>query len=244
MINVVIPMAGRGSRFEKAGYSFPKPLIDVNNDPMIKIIIDNLNIQCDDGVRYVFLVLKEHYNKFSLKYLLPLIVGKNQCEIVVVDSVTEGAACTVLLARDLINNDDELILANSDQWIYWDSNQFLNFMRNKNADGGIVTFHACDPKWSFVKVDESTNLITEVAEKKPISSVATVGIYYFNKGSLFVNAADQMINKNIRTRGEFYVCPVYNEIIQDGGRVYSFPVAEMRGLGDPEGLSAFLKDLP
>lgn len=240
MINVVIPMAGRGSRFEKAGYSFPKPLIDVNNDPMIKIIVDNLNIQCDSGVRYIFLVLKDHYDKFSLRYLLPLIVGGNECEIVVVDSVTEGAACTVLLARELIDNDDKLILANSDQWVYWNSAHFLNFMKEKDADGGIVTFHACHPKWSFAKVDEATNLVTEVAEKKPISNVATVGIYYFKKGSLFVKSAEQMINKDIRTNGEFYVCPVFNEVIQNGGRVYSYPVAEMKGLGTPEDLQRFL----
>lgn len=240
MINVVIPMAGRGSRFEKAGYSFPKPLIDINNKPMIQVIVDNLNITCPDGVRYIFLVLKDHYDQFALKYLLPLIVGSNKCEIVVVDSITEGAACTVLLARDLINNDDELILANSDQWVNWDSEHFLNFMREKDADGGMLTFLATHPKWSFAKVDESTNLVTEVAEKKPISNVATVGIYYFQKGSLFVNAADKMIDKGIRTNGEFYVCPVFNEIIQDEGRVFSYPVAEMKGLGTPEDLQRFL----
>jgi len=240
VINVVIPMAGKGSRFQKAGYTFPKPLIEVNNDPMIKIIVDNLDIKCRDGVKYIFLALKDHYDNFSLKYLLPLIVGENQCEIIVVDSVTEGAACTVLLAKELINNDDELLLANSDQWVNWNSGHFLNFMRGKEADGGILTFLATHPKWSFAKIDEDTNLVIEVAEKKPISNVATVGIYYFKKGSLFVKAAEQMIEKDIRTNGEFYVCPVFNEIIQDGNKVYSYPVAEMKGLGTPEDLQRFL----
>jgi len=240
VINVVIPMAGRGTRFEKAGYSFPKPLIDVNNKPMIQVIVDNLDIKDDEGVRYIFLVLKDHYDKFSLKYLLPLIVGSNSCEIVVVDSVTDGAACTVLLAKDLINNDDELILANSDQWVNWDSSHFLNFMREKNASGGILTFLATHPKWSFAKVDESTNLVTEVAEKKPISNVATVGIYYFKAGRLFVESAEQMIANDIRTNGEFYVCPVFNEMIKDGEKVCNYPIAEMKGLGTPEDLQRFL----
>lgn len=235
MINVVIPMAGRGSRFEQAGYSFPKPLIDVNNKPMIQVVVENIGMNAN----YIFLVLKEHYDKYSLKYLLPLICGYNSCQIVFVDKVTEGAACTVLLAKDYINNDDELLLANSDQWVNWDSNHFLQFMDKKSADGGIVTFHATHPKWSFAKVDEN-GLITEVAEKKPISNVATVGIYYCKNGKDFVAGAEQMIAKDIRTNGEFYVCPVFNELIGNGKKVYNYPVAEMMGLGTPEDLNKFL----
>jgi len=581
VINIVIPMAGRGSRFAQAGYTFPKPLIDVENKPMIQVVVDNIGIQA----RYIFLVLKEHYDAYALKYLLPLICGKNPCEIVIVDQVTEGAACTVLLSEKLINNDDELILANSDQWINWDNDHFLNFMRSKKADGGIVTFnacfsyktlidtkefgkiplgkivnqkidcsvmsyseskkmfeyskvkdfikipgkdlqwkkivtpwknttyvtsdhlfltendswhdiasmdnrkiltnhnvmskmqrevfdgtmlgdgsisiargrvnsglkfshslkqrrwaefklgtfsslgtnsdivkigkydaiacrvnineefknerirwypndkksipndlkltprtiavwymddgglttnktqtprfatnsftlrdieflqekfnelnistytvrdnnqyrlivsaesesiifnmikeyilpemqyklpekyrgffdsslyaldncdfyyssvnvsdydelkadnkyafciqtenenfivdnlvaHNCHPKWSFAKVDED-GLVTEVAEKKPISNIATVGVYYFSKGKFFVDGAKQMISKNIRTNNEFYVCPVFNELIGDGKKVLNYPIAEMKGLGTPEDLDKFLKD--
>ena len=237
MVNVVIPMAGRGSRFEKAGYTFPKPLIEVNQKPMIQIVKDNLNI---NGT-HLYLVLKEHYDKYSLKYLLPLITKPDDCRIVEVNQVTEGAACTVLLAKDFINTDEELILANSDQWVDWDSSHFLKFMRGKKADGGIVTFHACHPKWSFAKVEEETGIITEVAEKKPISNIATVGIYYFKRGSDFVKYAEQMIDKNIRTNGEFYVCPVFNEFIGDGLKIYNYPIAEMCGLGTPEDLNNFLK---
>jgi dTDP-glucose pyrophosphorylase len=236
MLNIVIPMAGRGSRFEQAGYTFPKPLIDVDNKPMIEVVVRNLNLPG----RYIFLVLKEHYDRYSLKYLLPLITKPNPCDIIIVDQVTEGAACTVLLAREMINNDEELLLANSDQWVNWDSGHFINYMHQKRADGGIVTFNACHPKWSFAKVEEETNLVTEVAEKKPISNIATVGIYYFSSGRHFVNAADQMISKYIRTNGEFYVCPVFNEMIQDGLKVYNYPVAEMKGLGTPEDLNRFL----
>jgi len=237
MVNVVIPMAGRGSRFVKAGYTFPKPLIDVNNKPMIQVVIENLGI---DGT-HVFLTLQDQYEKFALKYLLPLITNPNPCKIVQVNQVTEGAACTVLLAEEFIDNDEELLLANSDQWVNWDSSHFLNYMREKNADGGIVTFTATHPKWSFAKVQEVTNLVTEVAEKKPISNCATVGIYYFKHGSDFVKAANQMIKKEIRTNGEYYVCPVFNELIGDGKRIYNYPVAEMMGLGTPEDLEHYLK---
>lgn len=238
MVNVVIPMAGKGSRFVSAGYTFPKPLIDVNNKPMIQVVVDNLNI---GNATYFFLVLKEHYEKYALKYLLPLITKGNECRIIVVDEVTEGAACTVLLAKDYINSDEELILANSDQWVNWRSEHFLSYLRNKKADGGMVTFTATHPKWSFAKVQEVTNLVTEVAEKKPISNCATVGIYYFKHGRDFVSGAHQMIEKDIRTNGEFYVCPVFNELIEDGKRVYTYPVAEMKGLGTPEDLEKYLK---
>lgn len=132
-------MAGRGSRFSKAGYTFPKPLIEVKNKPMIQVVTENLDIKG----RYIYLVLDEHYDKYALKYLLPLIAKPNDCEIVRVDRITEGAACTVLLAEELINNDEELILANSDQWVNWDSGAFLDYMRGKDADGGIVSFKAC-----------------------------------------------------------------------------------------------------
>lgn len=236
-MNIVIPMAGRGSRFQTAGYTFPKPLIEVNQKPMIQVVVDNINMK---GT-YIFLVLKEHYDKYALKYLLPLITAPNKCEIVQVDHVTEGAACTVLLAKNLINTQDELMIANSDQWVEWDSEHFLSYMRSRNADGGVLTFYSTHPKWSFAKIDELSNKITEVAEKRPISTSATVGIYYFKTGKHFVSAANQMIEKNVRVNNEFYVCPVYNEMIQDGKTILPYPVAEMKGLGTPEDLERFLK---
>lgn len=236
MINIVIPMAGRGSRFSQAGYTFPKPLIDVNNKPMIQIVTENLGITG----RYIFLVLGEHYDQYALRYLLPLITQPNECEIVKVDQVTEGAACTVLLSKDLINNDDELILANSDQWVDWVPDHFLRYMRDNNADGGMLTFTSTHPKWSFARLDDRTNRVLEVAEKKPISNHATVGIYYYKHGRDFVDAAERMIKKDVRVNGEFYVCPVFNEMIEDGKNVMIYPVAEMRGLGTPEDLQKFL----
>ena len=190
-LNILIPMAGAGTRFEQAGYTFPKPLIDINNKPMIQVVVDNLNIEAN----YIYVVQKSHREKYNLDTMLNLITPN--CKIVEVDSLTEGAACTALLTKEFINNDCPLFFANSDQYVEWDSNEFMYKMNETDSDGGIVTFKSSHPKWSFAKVDEN-NIVTEVAEKNPISDNATVGFYYWKKGSDFVKYAEQMIEKNIR----------------------------------------------
>jgi dTDP-glucose pyrophosphorylase len=234
-LNVLIPMAGAGSRFEQAGYTFPKPLIDVRNKPMIQVVVENLNIKAN----YVYIVQKKHREKYNLDTLLNLITPG--CKIVEVDGLTEGAACTALLAKEYINNDAPLFFANSDQFAEWDSNEFMYKMNETNTDGGIVTFEATHPKWSFAKVNE-LGLVTEVAEKNPISNIATVGYYYWKHGSDFVKYAEQMINKNIRVNNEFYVCPVFNEAIQDNKQIRTFNIDKMWGLGTPEDLKYYLEN--
>ena len=234
-MNVLIPMAGRGSRFASQGYTFPKPLIDVKGKPMIQVVVENLNVKAN----YTFIVQKEHYEKYNLKHLLNLITNNN-CEIVQIDSLTEGAACTTLLAKEFIDNDEPLLIANSDQFVEWDSNEFMYSMVGDNVDGGILTFEATHPKWSFAKLGND-GFVSEVAEKKPISNIATAGIYYWTHGSNYVKYAEQMIEKDIRTNNEFYVCPVYNEAIQDGKKVKVFQIEKMWGLGTPEDLEVFLK---
>ena len=232
-LNILIPMAGAGSRFEKAGYTFPKPLIDVEGQPMIKLVTENLNMDAN----FIYIVQKSHREKYNLDTLLNLI--SPNCKIVEVDGLTEGAACTTLLAKELINNDSPLLLANSDQYIEWDSNEFMYKMVETNSDGGIVTFPATHPKWSFVKIDEF-GFVSEVAEKNPISNIATVGVYYWSKGSDYVKYAESMINKNIRTNNEFYVCPVFNEAISDGKKIRTFEIKKMWGIGTPEDLNVYL----
>ena len=236
-MNVIIPMAGRGKRFEDAGYSFPKPLIDVNGKPMIQIIIENLNLTA----KHIFICQEEHIQKFAIPDLMNLL--KPNSEIIPIHEITQGAAETVLKAKNLINNDDELIIANSDQWIDWNQQHFLTFMRKKEADGGIVTFISTHPKWSYVRINDE-NLVEEVAEKRPISNIATVGVYYFKHGKDFVKAAEQMMTKNIRTNNEFYVAPVFNEMITSGKKIHIYPIAEMKGLGTPEDLRQFLVSPP
>jgi HAD superfamily hydrolase (TIGR01509 family) len=234
-LNILIPMAGAGSRFEKAGYTFPKPLIEVKNKPMIQVVVENLNMDAN----YIYIVQKSHREKYNLDTLLNLITPG--CKIVEVDGITEGAACTSLLAKEYINNDSPLFFANSDQFVEWDSNEFMYKMNETNADGGIVTFNATHPKWSFAKMDQS-GLVTEVAEKNPISDIATVGYYYWKKGSDFVKYAERMIEKNIRTNNEFYVCPVFNQAIEDKLEIRIFNVKNMWGLGTPEDLNYYLEN--
>ena len=234
-LNVLIPMAGAGSRFEQAGYTFPKPLIDVQNKPMIQVVVENLNIKAN----FIYIVQKSHREKYNLDTLLNLITPN--CKIVEVDGLTEGAACTALMAKEYINTDAPLFFANSDQFVEWDSNEFMYKMQETDADGGIVTFRATHPKWSFAKVDEN-GLVTEVAEKNPISDIATVGYYYWKHGSDFVKYAKQMIEKDIRVNNEFYVCPVFNEAVADCKQIRTFDIPKMWGLGTPEDLKYYLEN--
>lgn len=233
-MNVLIPMAGHGSRFSQAGYTFPKPLIEVNGKPMIQVVVENLNIDA----HYVFIVQKEHYEKYQLKYMLNMIAPG--CDVVQVDGVTEGAACTTLLARNIIDNNEPLVIANSDQYVEWDSNECLYAFTADGVDAGILTFNSVHPKWSYARLDDR-GFVAEVAEKRPISDLATVGIYYWKRGSDYVKYADQMIKKNIRTNNEFYVCPVFNEAIGDGKLVRVKNIKKMWGIGTPEDLQTYLE---
>jgi dTDP-glucose pyrophosphorylase len=232
-MKVLIPMAGAGSRFQAAGYTFPKPLIEVKGKPMIQLVIENLNIDA----QHIFVVQKQHYEDYNLNYLLNLI--SPNCEIVQVDQMTEGAACTALLAKDFINDDEPLLFANSDQFLEWDSNEFMYSMMADGVDGGILTFTATHPKWSFAKLD-TEGYVTQVAEKKPISDIATCGVYFWRKGSDFVKYAEQMIQNDVRVNNEFYVCPVFNEAVQDEKKIKTFHIDKMWGLGTPEDLKTFI----
>jgi HAD superfamily hydrolase (TIGR01509 family) len=234
-LNVLIPMAGAGSRFFQAGYKLPKPLIDVNGKPMIQVVVENLNIEAN----YIFIVQKEHDEKFGVASTLEKIVPN--CTVLYVNGLTEGAACTTLLARSIINNSHPLVIANSDQFIEWNSNECMYAFKADGVDGGILTFYANDPKWSYAKVGDD-GFVSEVAEKNPISNQATVGVYYWKKGSDYVKYAEQMIAKNIRTNNEFYVCPVFNEAIADGKKIRVKDVQRMWGIGTPEDLTYFLEN--
>jgi HAD superfamily hydrolase (TIGR01509 family) len=233
---VVIPAAGQGKRFSEVGYQHPKPLIDVVGKPMISLVLENFA-----GIgKPVVIMQKRHVDTYCAdKVISSLHPG---AKVVTVDGLTEGAACTVLSARECINNHSELILANSDQYLDFNISEFVARMRSLGADAGMLTFKSNDPKWSYAKVS-TDGIVTEVAEKKVISDQATVGIYYYRRGADFVAAADRMIYKNIRVNNEFYVCPVFNEMIEAGAKVYIHEIAEemMHGLGTPEDLQQFLR---
>ena len=233
-LNILIPMAGHGSRFKEKGYVFPKPLISIKNQPMIQTVVENISIEAN----YHFIILKEHNEKYNIKNVLKLCTEKSN--IIELDHVTEGAACTSLLAEKFIDNDNPLLIANSDQYINWDSSETMYSITSSKVDGAILTFKSTHPKWSYAKVD-SDNRVIEVAEKNPISDNATVGIYYWRKGSDYVKYAKNMIKKDIRVNGEFYICPVYNEAIKDNKKIIIKEIDEMWGLGTPEDLEVFLK---
>ncbi|MFP3521469.1 glycosyltransferase family 2 protein [Pantoea sp. SIMBA_072] len=238
MLNIVIPMAGAGSRFAKAGYSDPKPLIKVHGVPMVNIVINNLKPK--QPHKFIFIIQKEHEQRYQLSALLKS--WEPTCEIVTTDGLTEGAACTVLLAKDHINSDDPLMIANSDQYVDCSIDDYLNSMTAHNYDGLIMTMKADDAKWSFVGFDASGK-VNKVVEKEVISDEATVGIYNFKKGCEFVKSAEEMINENERVNNEFYVAPVYNYLIESGSTIGVFNVGSeadgMYGLGIPADLDLF-----
>ena len=240
MINIVIPMAGLGSRFAKEGYEKPKPLIDVNGKPMIVRVLENLYYP---NARYFLIARKEHLE--IEKDLVQKIEQEYNATFIGLDKLTEGTACTVLYAREYINNDIPLMIANSDQIVDISITDFIDDCLNRKLDGSILTFldKELNPKWSFAKIN-SKELVIEVKEKEAISEHATVGIYMFSRGEDFVNGAIDMIIENDRVNNEFYTCPVYNYIIKENKRIgiYDINAEAMHGIGTPEDLNNYLKN--
>jgi len=234
-MNILIPMAGAGSRFVIAGYTFPKPLIEIRGKPMIQVVVENLGIEAT----YTYVVRKEHLEKYNLKSMLNVITPN--CNVISVNELTEGAACTTLLAKEYINKDEPLLIANSDQFIEWNPIEFIYKMSASGCDGGILTFKNTHPKWSYVILNEFGD-VTELAEKKVISNNATVGIYYYNSGKEYVKYAEQMIQKNLKINNEFYVAPVYNEYLLDNKKIKTYDINKMWGIGTPEDLNYFLEN--
>jgi NDP-sugar pyrophosphorylase family protein len=238
MLHIVIPMAGRGSRFAVAGYPMPKPLIPVHGRPMIATVVDNL--RPSQPHVFTFLCQQSQLATYGLRRLLESTAPG--CRVIPIEGITAGAACTVLLARDLIDHEQPLMIANCDQWIDVDIDHYLDHFGNDGHDGLIMTMTADSPKWSYVRRD-GEGRVCEVVEKQVVSHEATVGIYNFARGRDFVAAADEMIAADERVQGEFYVAPVYNRMLSRGARVRTCPIGSvgngMYGLGVPEDLEQF-----
>lgn len=247
-VTIVIPCAGEGKRFSEVGYTLPKPLIPIQYKgvkyPMIDLVMSNLGSPSQLNVKFVFIVKQSHCDKYHIDTKIKETLGKwyaIEPIVIPIECTTEGAACTVLKARKFIDNEDAIVIANSDQYIDWYAPLFWDTVQDTDSDGAMVTFHSTHPKWSFAALNEE-GYVTRVAEKDPISTYATVGIYYFKKGSDFVWAADEMIHKDKRVNGEFYVCPVFNELIVPKNKkilAYPIPTCSMHGLGTPEDLKRF-----
>jgi NDP-sugar pyrophosphorylase family protein len=232
-MNIVIPMAGSGTRFAEHGYDVPKPFITINNKCMIEHVVDSLSAL--NSHKLIFICRVEHLNNDRIKLLTSL--GPN-VNIVTVNHKTDGAINTTLLAQDLINTDEDLLIVNSDQIVVVDIEKVVADWQY-NYDGGILLFKSNEPKWSYAKCDD-TMRVTEVAEKRVISEFATCGIYWFQCGSSYVKYANDMIKENDRTNGEFYICPIYNRFIRDSLYIQGSIVDEMHGLGTPEDLEKYI----
>lgn len=235
-MNIVIPAAGLGSRFNKMGWKRPKPFIDLNNSPMIEHVLKYLDYEDAD---YNIIFRKEHIDEYND---VIEALKNDKVKISQISNITEGTACTVLSLYDVINTEQPLVIANSDQIVDFKFQDFILDAQVRKLDGSILVFESSDPKWSFAKLDNS-GFVTEVAEKKPISDLATVGIYYFSSGKAFVRAAIEMIVANERVNGEFYTCPVYNYMIRNGAKigVYTIHSSQMNGVGTPVDLIKYLK---
>lgn len=235
-MKVVIPAAGAAQRFRERGFKDPKPLIEVKGKPLIKWASDSLDFVLPKD--FVFLVCEEHIAEFKIDQRLKQLYS-SEITIVPVKGLTQGAACTVLLAEKFINNNDPLIIMNSDLTFKAPLEETIEQCFKDHVDACLITFESDSSRFSFAKIDERTGFVTEVAEKKPISNLATVGCYFFRRGSDFVAGAKAMIQKNLRVNNEFYVVPVYNELIKKGLKIRAIPCEWVINLGTPDELEAF-----
>ena len=230
-------MAGLGTRFKQAGYTRPKPFIDVLGKPMIYKVLENLYV---NDCRFILIIQKSFSTDFQVE--IEELKKNHNVEIVEIELQTEGAACTSLFALDYINTLDPLIIANSDQIIDIDLNTFIKNAKDRNLDGSILVFESNHPKWSYVKINDH-GMMTLLKEKEVISRFATVGLYYFAKGRDFVNSAIKLIVNNDRVNNEFYVAPAYNYLVNSYSKkvgIYQINENQMHGLGTPEDLMEYI----
>jgi len=240
-LNILVPMAGRGGAFLDAGYTFPKPLIDVDGRTMVEVVVDNIKPKIPH--RFIFVILKEQYEKYDFHNIFKKVTD-DSFKVVTVANPTQGAAVTALAAIEHIDNSEELLIANADQFLNCGIEDFVSSARKKKVDGYIMTFKSSHPKWSYARTNKEGKVI-ETAEKQVISEHATAGVYYYKKGGVLVKALKAKILKNIRHNGEFYICPAFNEMIIDGYdvQIYEIPTSQMHGMGTPEELVKFQKYL-
>lgn len=241
-MNILILLAGSSDAFKEAGYGFPKPLVEIDGKPLVQHVIEHLKPLVQTGARLIFLVKYEDNLRYHISSVVKLLAPA--AEVLEVRGETAGAACTALLAIDLIAKPEPLVIVNGDQLIEADLISIINDFAAHTLDGGIVVFKDVHPRWSFVKCD-SNGLVIEAAEKRPISNLATAGFYYFASGLDFIEAAQAMILKDASVNGLFYVCPAYNELILRNGRigVHRIEKSNYVSLATPQGVQAYERRL-
>lgn len=218
----LVPMAAEDDLFAQSEYHFPKPLVEIDGVPMVARFIDSIR-RADAAAEFIFVVRAEHCRTFGLDLTLQE-ASDHKCVIVPVEKGTAGAACSALLAVDLIDNDEPLVICNGDQIIEQGIGDALASFARRGADAGVITFPSVHPRWSYVRTD-AEGLVNETAEKRVISRKAIAGFYYFAEGSSFVRAAKQSILNERSVDGRFYVAPVLNELILEGRKIHEFPIA-------------------
>ena len=231
-MKILIPMGGRGLRFKDSGYTIPKPLLEINGRPMIAQVLSSIDVEGD----FIYVVRKDHVDNFQIQ---AIINDVHSGQFVVMSGENEGQAQTCLLAKDLIDDDEPLLIINCDNYFIWDSNRFLELVEDDEIDGAIFTFtdNAKKTHWCFAELDGDR--VVRLAEKEPISDIALAGGFYWRKGSDFVKYAEGMISQDIRAKnGEFYLGSVYNEAIGDQKNIVNFQI-DMKSLGTPEELRSF-----
>ncbi len=247
MLNILIPISGKGQRFKDVGYKESKPFIKIDGIPMIYRVIKNIigNSHTCGALRFIFVAAEEDKQDCEMLSFVLASEHKLRNTFIYVDRNTQkGQAYSCLAAKNKIDDSNPLLIINCDQLVLDDNENgimnSLHFFMKKECDGGILCFWADNPKWSYARISNSK--ITEVVEKQVISNYATVGAYYFRRGSDFIKSAEDMINREIKVNGEYYVSPTYNTMIYEGKTILPYFVNEMVGLGLPSDLEYYLKN--
>lgn len=236
-MKVVLPMAGRGSRFAGGSYTTPKPLISVFNKPMFVWAWESLkNISSAD---LIIIALKEHEEQYHVSKLIYNFIGTD-VKLVLLDDVTEGQLCTVLAAKEYINTHEDVLVISSDTIVVSDLQKHIH-AKTPDCRGIISVADMPGDRWSFAHVNEK-GIVDQVAEKIRISNHASTGLYYFSDGNEFLTTAEAMIANKEKTKGEYYVIPVYQKYIDKGLHVHISEAEEMWDLGTPDSLEHFLKN--
>lgn len=210
MMNVLMPLGGGSQFFSREEYFYPKMLIEIQGKPMVQHAIENLQ-SLDQDLQFIFVVKRSDCVEFHLDETLRLLT-QDQCKIVMLDHDTKGAACSSLIAIDLINNHDPLVIANFDQLFDCNLGEYLKQLQSSACDAGCLTFDSTHPRWSYVLVNDKGQVM-EAAEKRPLSRHAIAGFYYYQHGQEFIKAAQLAIRKSCSNSEIFYISPTFNELI-------------------------------
>lgn len=239
-MNILFLLAGDSKAFEEQGYLYPKYLLEIDGKPLVQHVIEHVAVTRPN--RHIFVVRKEEVERFHFESVLQLL--SPQAEVIVAEGATHGAACTALLAVELIDNEEPLLIVNGDQIVELPLDEALDSFEKEGLDGGIIVFDSVHPRWSYVRLNDDDRVI-EAAEKRPISRNATAGLYFFAKGRDFVTAAKEMIRKDANVGDAFYVCPAYNELLLNQGAigVYRISRENYHSLALPQGVQAYEEKL-